>query len=368
MKFCPTLSKYFISIYLKNLFFISFILLGIVYMFDVIELIRKSSKFDNVPISLVMQMGLLKLIDIGQVISPFIILFSAMFTFWQLNKRSELVIVKSVGFSVWQFLSPIIAVTMFIGIIQITIINPIGTILLSKYEHLEKNYLQRQPSSIVTIFKDGLWLLQEMENKQGYAIIRSKDIKIPEWELRNVTVIFFNNEDVLQKRIDAKSASIKNNSWIFKNVIIHQANNSDIKNLKEYKLPTSITAKEIEDSFSDTETMSFWKLNSYIKTVESTGFDAVKLKIHFQSLLSVPFLFCAMILLAACVSMRPPRQKENTILILSGIFIGFTIFFTSSYLQALGASHQIPVFMAAWTPSIIGILTGISILLSIEDG
>ena len=114
--------------------------------------------------------------------------------------------------------------------------------------------------------------------------------------------------------------------------------------------------------------MSFWKLPAFIKTVEATGFDSTRLRIHFQSLLARPLLFAAMILLAAVVSMRPPRSRGTMAVITAGILMGFVIFFMSSFLQALGISHQIPVYLAAWSPSVITLLCGLAVILNLEDG
>ena len=102
--------------------------------------------------------------------------------------------------------------------------------------------------------------------------------------------------------------------------------------------------------------------------MEATGFDTTQMKIHYQTLLAQPLLFVAMILLAATVSLRPPRAGGTMALIASGVFTGFIVFFVASFLQALGSSHQIPVFLAAWSPALIAFLLGIAAILNIEDG
>jgi lipopolysaccharide export system permease protein len=79
-------------------------------------------------------------------------------------------------------------------------------------------------------------------------------------------------------------------------------------------------------------------------------------------------LFAAMVLLAAAVSMRPPRSGGALSLFAAGILVGFVIFFMSSFLQALGASHQLPIFLAAWAPALISMLLGLSVMMNLEDG
>ena len=83
---------------------------------------------------------------------------------------------------------------------------------------------------------------------------------------------------------------------------------------------------------------------------------------------SFGLFIAAMVLLAACVSLRPPRQRGTMLLVGIGITAGFIVFFVGSFLQALGASHQIPVFLAAWAPTLITFLLGLSVMLTLEDG
>jgi lipopolysaccharide export system permease protein len=75
-----------------------------------------------------------------------------------------------------------------------------------------------------------------------------------------------------------------------------------------------------------------------------------------------------MILLAACVALRPQRQGQTFIFVVIGVLAGFTVFLMSNFLQALGSSHQLPVFLAAWSPALIASLFGATVLLTLEDG
>jgi lipopolysaccharide export system permease protein len=381
MKITTTLSTYLAKKYVINLCVLLCALLAVIYLFDTVELIRRAGNRDNVSMLVILQMGLFKLPEVGQTLFPFGVLFSAMFTFWQLTRRYELIVVRASGFSIWQFLTPIIAVGIMFGVLQMTVINPVGAVLISKFEDLERNYLSNQKNQIA-VFKEGLWLKQNImiendanskknnnEKKliSGYAILHAKNIKHPEWILNNVTVLYFTEENDFLQRVDAHKAQLDNNQWNLENATIHKSSGPSTHQ-DFYTLPTTLTVQEIEESFSSPESMSFWKLPAYIQTLESTGFDATRLKVFYQSLLSQPLMFCAMILLAATVSMRPPRSKGTFSMIATGVFIGFIIFFMSSFLQALGATQQIPVILAAWSPALISFLLGLSVIMNVEDG
>lgn len=361
----PTMSRYLAKLFIVNFLSVFGILLGIVYLFGTMELLRQASKVEQVSLGMVLKMGLYKLPDLGQTLLPFAILFGAMFTFWILARRHELVVVRGAGFSVWQFLAPILIAAAATGVIQCTILNPVSATMLARYDALEAKYFMRDKGIVTTLFDRGIWLRQ-MDDK-GYMIVHADRILMPEWQMSNVMALFFDNDDNLTKRIDSSSAKLGEGAWIFDNAQAYEGQ-KPIEKSASISLPTKLTRHEIEESFSSARAQSFWKLPGYIKTMTETGFDATRLKIHFQSLLAAPALFLAMVLLAACVSMRPPRFQRSFELIAAGVVMGFLVFFISSFLQALGASQQIPVILAAWSPALVSLLLGVTVILSLEDG
>ena len=372
MKMAATLSRYIAGLYFKYFIFLLLGLLAVIYLFDTVELIRRASKFDALPISLVLQMGLLKLPEVGQILFPFAILFGGMFTFWQLNRRHELVVFRSAGVSVWQLLAPVMLCAVLIGVFQVTVINPVGALLIGKFEHMERSYLSGEQSEIA-VFQEGLWLRQSVraEDYAGqddyYVILHAAKIRQEDWALQRVNVMYFDRQDNFLQRLDAKEARLEPQQWVFTDAVLHNPQGAKQEHAL-YALPTTLTMRDIEDSFASPETMSFWQLPAYIKTLEGTGFETSSLRVHYHNLLAQPLLFAAMILLAATVSMRPPRLRGGLILISVGVFTGFVVFFLSSFLQALGASQQIPVILAAWSPALICFMLGLSMVINLEDG
>jgi lipopolysaccharide export system permease protein len=378
-----TLFSYMAKNFLLNLLFMSGILLGIVYLLDTVELLRRLADKPALPFALVLQMSLLKLPETAQIISPFIVLFTALFTFWQLSKRSELIVLRASGVSVWQFLAPLLLVAFACGLCMTVLINPIGAFFIGKYQNFEAQYIS-DTDNRVAIFDDGLWLKQnatlslkpqgtssQAADQKYQIVLYAEKIVLPDWRLQRVMALFFDRTTQnLAARVDAPVAQLKDGQFLFR-----QATRNDFvggfsqsQTLDVFQLPTELTPQKIEDSFSTPESMGFWALPRFIRTLDSTGFDSTKLRIHFQNLLAQPFLFLAMVILAACVSLRPQRQGGVLLYIISGILIGFFIFFFSNFLQALGSSHQIPVFLSAWSATLVSLLFGTALLLNSEDG
>ncbi|WP_042690852.1 LptF/LptG family permease, partial [Azospirillum sp. B506] len=152
----PTLSRYIGRQFVVWFCLLMVILLAIVLLLDTVELLRRAGTKPHVTFGLVVEMALLKLPEIGQQIFPFVILFAGMFTFWRLTRSAELVVARAVGVSAWQFLMPVMFAAAAIGVVKVTLINPVGAVFIAKYEQLQDRYLKLQ-SSTLNISRSGLW-------------------------------------------------------------------------------------------------------------------------------------------------------------------------------------------------------------------
>ncbi len=149
--------------YLMKEFFIKFFVffttfMGIILLFETIELIRRSSGEGDIAFISLLQLALYKLPDVGQQILPFIALFSAIASFRSLSERQELVSIRAAGLSVWQFIVPMALSTFLIGIVYISILHPLSAASMSRYDALSNMHFKNgSQADTVTIVEDGLW-------------------------------------------------------------------------------------------------------------------------------------------------------------------------------------------------------------------
>lgn len=362
MKLSPTFFLYITRQYLFAFLTLMGLMIGIIFLFDLIELLRRAAD-ENVATALIVQMSFLKIPEVSQKLMPFAILFSAIFTFWRLTKNNELIVARAAGFSVWHFLLPVLSVALIMGILKIVAINPISAVLLSKFEQMEDDHISNQPE-LIELIETGLWLRQDRDNNE-FVILNAKSLNPKDWSLRNVEIYHLKDDRVI-KRTDAAFGRLGNGFWAFENVLHHDFENPPVF-APDFIFPTPITANDIEDSFASPETISFWKLGSFVNSLEQIGFPTLKLKIYKQSLLADPLLFIAMILIAASVSLRPPRRGRIFLLISMGVVIGFLVFILDNFLQAYGLGETIPPFVAAWSAPFITFILGISMMLYMEE-
>lgn len=364
MRISPTLFGYVLRIYLARVLIIFMILSGLFAIIDLLELLRRSSGKIDINFHIILQMNLLKLPALFQEMLPFVLLFAAMFTFWHLVRSVQLLVFFASGVSVWQFLLPILLCALVIGTLQITLFNPMAATFRGEYERLENRHLKNRENRL-NIFKKDLWLRQGDAN--GQQIIHAKRALEMGMILEEVSVFVLTEKQGFKSRLVAERAFLKPNFWLLEDVRLSEMDGS-LKIIDRYSLPTNFTLDKIQESFTSPATLSFWDLPTFIQTLENAGFNADAHRLRFHSLLATPLLFCAMVLIAATFSLRYYRQVHTGYLILAGLGCGFLLYFLTNIVHALGLSTELPVILAAWTPSIVSALLGVSALLHLEDG
>lgn len=354
--------------YLAREFFLKFamfffILIGIVYLFDTIELIRRASG-DNIPLTTLLMLALYKSPDVGQQILPFITLFAALATFRTLSEKQELVCIRAAGLSAWQFVIPMVTATFTISLIYIALLHPLSAAAMARYEALQNLYFGDGIETITEI-EDGLWIKQE--DHTGNFILKASDLDAQTWTMKNVTVFFFDQNGNHLQRIDAKTAQLKPNEWLFTDVYVHRMGQPP-SILPTLSLTTTLTAQTITESFSNPQTISFWRLPYFIKSVQKTGLETTEIRAYYQSLLSQPLMLVSMVFMAAAIALRTQRTAGLMPIIIGGIGFGFIAFFLSGFLRALSLGHEIPIIMGIWASPALILLTGATILAQLEDG
>jgi lipopolysaccharide export system permease protein len=363
MKLPFTLSLYIGRQFLAGVGLIFFILSAIILLSDSIETLRRSYG-KELPVGTVLQLVLLNYPHLAQNIMPFAVMLGGILTFSRLTSTSELVVARAAGISAWQFLMPAVIISFLLGIFIITIFNPLSATLLTRYEQIESKYL-RNSNNMFSVSASGLWLREH--TKSSNNIIHALHVESDTMALSDITIFTFDNNNKFIKRFDADTARIEGHNWVLRDVLLTSPGKPS-EDITVYKLPTTIVISELQDSFASPDTISFWELPGFIHTLKAAGFSALRHLLHWHSLLVSPLYLCAMVFIAATFSLRPPRKGNTSFLMVSGILVGFVIYFVSYLVSAIGLSGSIPIALAAWAPVIISILIGMSLMLHLEDG
>ncbi len=366
MRLSTTLFAYIGRHFLVAFLVLLFAFLALIFIFDMVELMRRAASKPEVSMDIILRMTVLKLPHMGQETFPFAALFGGMAAFWRLTRTHELVVARAAGLSAWQFMLPLLVIACLLAAFQVAAVNPLASATLAQYQRLDDTYLQSERSAL-SLSGSSLWLRQASDG--GNSVVHASTVLQTgeDIELRGVMVLTFQGAGEFVRRIDAEGARLEDGMWYLWNVRIHVPEEpTAIRD--DLRLDTDLTLAKIQDSFAPPETMSFWALPAFIRTLEAAGFAAQRHRMHWHSLLSAPLLMCAMILIAATFTLRQAPLGGTTFVICGGVLAGFLLYFFSDFVYALGLSSTIPVVLAAWTPPGVAILLGMSMLFHLEDG
>ncbi len=343
---------------------IFFACLMLLFMVEFVESLSKSGISGNASLFSLAIMSAAKIPAMSEKVLPFAVLFATIGTYLGMGSKSELVVVRAAGLSVWQFLMPSILAAFAIGVVSVTLYNPLAAHF--KELHLEmRSAISGDSNLVFSASGENAWLRQD--GADGQTIIHARSSSGQGTVLANVTVYVFDQGGGFSERIEANRAVLKENYWELENAWIISADREPQFHAT-YSVSTYLTAAQVQESFSDPDTVSFWQLQSFISLAERAGLSATSYRIKFQELLARPLYLVAMVLIAATTSLRIFRFGGIGRMVLAGILIGFLLFLISKFLGDLGRAGRINPIIAAWSPGIIGALAGLSFLLYQEDG
>jgi lipopolysaccharide export system permease protein len=338
-------------------------LLLLVAMVDFIEMMRRTSDMKDVSAVLVAKISFYRVPHLAERVLPFTVMTAAMFCYLNLSRRLELVIARSAGLSAWQFVGPAVIIAFIIGTLTTTLYNPVSASLREESARLEAELFGRTRG-----FADvgsGFWVRQRSD--EGQSIINAKSSSQQGIQLAGVTVFKFNDSDVFQGRIEAKTATLREGFWRLEGARLYARDDAPVDQ-EIYDLRTNLTLTQVRESFATPDTVPFWQLSAYIRLAENAGLAAAGYRVQYYQLLAQPFYLAAMVILAASVSLRSFRFGGVQRMVLGGVLVGFLLYIMSKVIGDLSKAGLLSPVVAAGLPPLAGGLTGLMMLLHQEDG
>jgi lipopolysaccharide export system permease protein len=301
------------------------------------------------------------------ILLPFSFLFGVLGAFVSLNRRSELIAMRAAGVSAWRFIFPAAGAAAAIGVLTVTVLNPLASVMNARFEAMQAELMQGgRPTAPQTI-----WLRQGDAHNQ--IVIRAHQ-RAPDSNiltLRGVSLFISTRAKdgsvQFSRRIEAAEAQLMPGYWLLTSAQ-EATPGTTAYHFDTLTIPSSLDGDNALERFASPKAVSFWGLWQAIARTEQAGFSATGYRLELQDLLATPVMFAAMSVLAAAFSLRLIRLGGLAPIAGSGVALGFLIFFFDEFCRALGKAGAIPPFAAAWTPPLIALLAGFTLLCYTEDG
>lgn len=340
-------------------------LAALVFVADIMENLRFAGKYADGSFLFALAITAYRTPGLLQLVTPFVFLFAGFWVFGQLNRRSELSVMRSAGMSIWRLIAPAALFAFLFGLASILLIDPAATRATALSERM-KDDIRGRTSSLVRVFGDGMWLRQR--DADATLLINADAVSADGDGLQRVTVWRLDSESRFLERIDAREARFADRRLELVNASMKAAGEKLAQKTPLYGIPTTLRAADFREGAPRPETMSVWDLPRYSRVAEAAGLPTVRYDIRFHDLCSTPLKLMAMVMVAAVFSLRPARSGGTFMLVVGGVAAGFAFYFMTEIAAALGESGAAPPVIAAWSPALLGLLLATIALLQIEDG
>ena len=310
------------------------------------------SRFKGVllTLSLFLELISFKLLYLSLEILPLICFISTLLFLHALVKSCELVSILNSGVSIWGILFPVSLSAICIGVIAITMINPVASTLLRNYEKIVSKLENK--SHNISISDLGIMVAENYHEEGRIFIVKTVDFGVK--RISDITILFTDRDNNFISRIDADSGVFEGNS-----LVLHQSRMLSKDGVKtvdtESKIHTNLSIKHFAKSSLGPEYISFWQLPSMILTLHKAGISVVKYQIYYYKQLFKPLMMLATVLMAGCFTQVSAERKARVKLVVVGIASGFVVYVLSEICVAI-LTHQgmTPIF--AILCSVVGIM------------
>jgi lipopolysaccharide export system permease protein len=357
-----TLSRYLAWRFLRVILAIFLTIFCLMFVIVFVELIRRASDNPEAGAGTVAALALMRVPFQTETILPFAVLFGAMATFVDLTRKLELVVARAAGVSVWQILAPPLFTAFMIGLISVTVYNPVSSVLKQRSDQMELDLFGVQGS---VRLDHGVW--RRYHGVDGLAVIHAANSRRGGAELEGVSVNVYSPEGGFVERVEAARATLQPGAWRLEQARV-SAPGEPATLVGNYLLATDVTPEELAATAAAPQAVPFWALPRLAAQTMESGLDALGYELQFQKLLARPLLLVAMVLVAASFSLRFFRFGGIARTLAGGVAAGFVLYIMTEVLSDLGGSGTISPVLAAWSPTLVGSMLGTLSLLHSEDG
>lgn len=345
------LSRYLIRTYLERfLIVMGVVCIALIFsnIFDILNKTRGISLGQNIFLNLVF----LKLPYLLAELLPIVAMLSMFIMIFIFGKNGELSAIWSNGNSTFRILLPISTCVFLIGVFTLSVLNPIYTHMLAKYENIQSKLINHKPYNIVLSSK-GIIISEKIDEFKRIYIVKSLDVQAG--SMSNISTLLTDNSNNYVGRLNAKLAKLGDRSIIFSNVIMYDEDGQKTI-LDKYELPTALSMDNFVEGVKPPHDLNFWALSDAIYNLKSAGLPILKHQLYFYKLLFRPVSMVSLIIFAVCFMSIDNRSRSGLSRTILGIFSGFMVYLFSQTFSNILVFNGINPMVAMALPTLIVIL------------
>jgi len=297
-------------------------------------------------------------------VAPLVMLLAVLVTFGLMNRSNEITAIKATGISIYRVVAPVIVAAAVVAA-ALFLADQFYLPLTNKRQEALHNQIKGKPPQTY-LRPDRKWIFGQNHDIYYYQLFDpDRD------QFGNITVFQLDRSSfTITRRIHAERAHWAENlnRWIYELGWDRSFNISAINNYRPFEVATFPQLPETPSYFKKevkqyTE-MNYEELHRYIRDLQQSGFDVVRLRVQLHQKLSYPLITLIMAMLAIPFALAAEKKGAITGV---AIAVGIALFYTvvSRLFEAMGNLSQLPPALAAWSPDLIFVLVGGYLILKV---
>ena len=354
-----TYTKFLIFNFIKSFIYVTFILLGLIIILNVLgelEFFKKINVSSLFPIYL----ALLNAPSFIFEMFPFIFLLSTQLFFVNILEDNQIQIFKYSGLKNIQIIKIISATTFILSILIIFFFYNMSSNLKSYYLELKIKYTA-DGKYLAVVTNNGLWIKDVV--KENIYIVNAS--KINENYLIDAFITQFDNEYNVIKNIKTNKINISEHEWLIYNPVIFQENTKE--KINSMMMYSNFNHEKIKNLFSNLSSLSLNELIKLKKNYDSLNYSSIDVSVQIQKLISYPVFLTMMTLLSSIIMFNSKTLKSNTLKLVSGLFVSVLIYYINNFFNVLGNTEKLSVLSSVWIPVSLLIFINVIYLRKINE-
>ena len=290
-------------------------------------------------------------------VAPLVMLLAVLVTFGLMQRSNEITAIKATGISIYRIVTPVIVAAAVLAA-ALFFADQFYLPRTNKRQEALHNQIKGKPPQTY-LRPDRKWIFGQNNDIYYYQFFDpDRDT------FGNVTVFQLDRKNfTITRRIHADRAHWAEplNRWVYEQGWDRSLNVAAIANYHPFDVATFPDLGETPSYFKKEvkqyNEMNYEELRRYIRDLQQSGFDVVRLRVQLNKKLSYPLITLIMAVLAIPFSLSTGKKGAITGI---AVALGIAVFYTvvSRLFEAMGEFNQLPPALAAWSPDLIFTLVG----------
>jgi len=297
-------------------------------------------------------------------ITPLSMLLAVLITLGVMQRSNEITAIKTMGISIYRIVTPMVVAAAILAL-GLFFADQFYLPHANKRQDALRNLIKGKPAQTY-LNPDRKWIFGQHSDIYYYELFDSDRDQFGRLAIFQFDPVTFQ----LTKRIYADRAHWEDSlrRWVctqgwerdFRGPAIDNYRTFDVATFSAVSEPPTYFKKEVKQSSE----MNYQELRRYIRDLQQSGFDVVRLRVQLEKKFAFPIITLVMAVLAIPFSLSSGRRGAITGVAVA-VGIALVYWTVAGLFEAIGNISQLPPVLAAWSPDVIFALVGGYLILKV---